>query len=216
MSTRRNTKGALQQSTTVQPKPTTPKPMTDAQRAEVLAYAEHARKRRTPPRFELLADDKISPKAGDDIDLFQARLAQSIGSPHAAVITHLLNHAANAIEGDAAVVDKCNTVAALLTGIGPRDEQEGMLAVQMIATHNLALSMVRRAFKTDRVDFLATYSNLSAKLMNAYTRQFETLARLRGQTGQQTVRVEHVTVQAGGQAVVGNVAPRGRGDGAKS
>ena len=42
------------------------------------------------------------------------------------------------------------------------------------------------------------------------------LARLRGQTGQQTVRVEHVTVQAGGQAVVGNVAARGRGDGNES
>jgi hypothetical protein len=37
--------------------------MTDAQRAEVLAYAEHARTRRTPPRLELLADDKISPEA---------------------------------------------------------------------------------------------------------------------------------------------------------
>lgn len=193
-----------------------PRPLTDAQRAEVVAYAEHARTRRKPPRFELLADDKISPEAGDDIDLFQARLARSIGSPNAAVISHLLNHAANAIEGDAAVVNKCNTVAALLTGIGPRDEQEGMLAVQMIATHNLALSMVRRAFKTDRVDFLATYSNLSAKLMNAYTRQLEALARLRGQTGKQTVRVEHVTVQSGGQAVVGNVAPRGRGSGEKT
>ena len=91
-----------------------------------------------------------------------------------------------------------------------------MLAVQMVAAHDLALAMARRALKTDRVDWMQTYSTLSAKLMNVYTRQLEALARLRGQTGQQTVRVEHVTVEAGGQAVVGNVTPKGRGDGDKS
>jgi hypothetical protein len=80
-----------------------------------------------------------------------------------------------------------------------------MLAVQMLAAHNLSLAMVRRALRTDRVDFMPRYGALSAKLMNVFTRQLEALARLRGQTGKQVVRVEHVTVEAGGQAVVGAV-----------
>lgn len=192
------------------------RPLSDAERAEVQALAERARTRRRPPRFDALADEKVGPMAEDDVALFQARLAGAIGSPDAGVIEHLLAHAIYATEGDATPAAKCNTATALLAGIGPRDELEGMLAVQMIAAHNLALSMARRALKTERVDFLATYANLSTKLMNAYTRQVETLARLRGQTGQQTVRVEHVTVEAGGQAVVGSVTTGGRGDGGKA
>lgn len=50
----------------------------------------------------------------------------------------------------------------------------------------------------------------AAKLSRVYADQMEALARYRGKS-QQTVRVEHVTVQAGGQAIVGNV----RGDRAK-
>jgi len=57
---------------------------------------------------------------------------------------------------------------------------------------------------------------LSVKFMSVYTRQVEALAHKRGETGQQTVRVEHVTVQAGGQAIVGAVGTRGRGGGDES
>jgi len=82
-----------------------------------------------------------------------------------------------------------------------------MLAVQMIGCHNLAMTMLRRAGKTDRADFLATYGNLAAKLLRTFAMQTEALARLRGQIRQQTVRVEHVTVERG-QALVGTVATR--------
>jgi len=49
-----------------------------------------------------------------------------------------------------------------------------------------------------------SYGNLANKLLRTYTAQVEALSRYRGK-GQQTVRVEHVTVQAGGQAIVGAV-----------
>ncbi|MBX3026963.1 hypothetical protein KF840_18815 [bacterium] len=189
--------------------------MTDAERAEVQAFAARQASRPRPPRFKAAkkadGSEAVSPADDSGSALFVARVARTVGASEEAAAEWLMGQAALATES-AALADKCNTAMALLAGIGPRDEAEGMLAVQMVAAHNLALSMARRALKTDRVDFLATYSNLSAKLMNVYTRQLEALARLRGQTGQQTVRVEHVTVQAGGQAVVGNVAPRGRGD----
>lgn len=45
---------------------------------------------------------------------------------------------------------------------------------------------------------------------DAFAAQFEVLDRLR-RGGQQTVRVEHVTVQAGGRAIVGLVATTGGG-----
>lgn len=71
--------------------------------------------------------------------------------------------------------------------------------------------MLRRATHADRVDFMNTYGNLSAKLLRMFTAQLEALGRLQGNATQQTVRVEHVTVESGGQAVLGAVttAPAG-------
>jgi hypothetical protein len=52
---------------------------------------------------------------------------------------------------------------------------------------------------------LDSYGNLAVKLLRTYTAQLEALTKLR-RGGEQTVRVEHVHVHAGGQAVVGNVS----------
>jgi len=186
------------------------KPLSEAERAELRAYAERHHASPHAPRFDALAEDKVSLPTGDSAELFRARLALTIGSVDEIAINHLLTHAAYATEIKD-VAASCNTAAALLAGIAPRNEIEGMLAVQMVAAHNVALAMARRTLKADRVDSMAQYGNLAAKLMNVYTRQLEALAKLRGQTGKQTVRVEHVTVQAGGQAVVGNVQTGGRG-----
>jgi len=43
----------------------------------------------------------------------------------------------------------------------------------------------------------------SMQLMQLFVQQLEALAKLKGQHGQQRVRVEHVHVQNGGRAVVG-------------
>jgi len=51
--------------------------------------------------------------------------------------------------------------------------------------------------------------------MRAYASQVEVLRRLRN-GGQQFVRVEHVHVNDGGQAVIGNVRTRGDGNGSGS
>jgi hypothetical protein len=44
-----------------------------------------------------------------------------------------------------------------------------------------------------------------AKLTRAYCTQIETYRRLRGGGGDQNIRVEHVHVHEGGQAIVGSV-----------
>jgi len=48
------------------------------------------------------------------------------------------------------------------------------------------------------------FGSAAARLMRAYATQVEVLRRLRN-GGQQFVRVEHVHVNDGGQAVIGNV-----------
>jgi len=102
--------------------------------------------------------------------------------------------------------DKLNTVMPLLLDIAPKDSLEGLLAVQMIATHNMAMQMAGRAMITGQtVEGVEMNINRSAKLMRTFTAQLDTLQKYRNK-GKQTIQVQHVTVNDGGQAVVGNVA----------
>jgi hypothetical protein len=101
--------------------------------------------------------------------------------------------------------------AAALIGIAPNDEIEGMLAAQLIAAHNAAMECYRRAMLTEQT-FEGRRENLSQanKLSRSCAVLVEALNRHRGK-GQQKVTVEHVTVHAGGQAIVGSVQPPGGG-----
>jgi hypothetical protein len=103
-----------------------------------------------------------------------------------------------------------NSVVAALKGVAPADGMESMLAAQMVATHNAAMDCLRRA-QLDGQTFEGRDLNLkhATKLLAAYARQMEAIDRHRGQ-GQQKITVEHVTVNAGGQAIVGGVAGRGK------
>ncbi|GHA84988.1 hypothetical protein GCM10009069_05130 [Algimonas arctica] len=92
-----------------------------------------------------------------------------------------------------------------LQKIAPRSELEGMLAAQMISTHNAAMEALRRAMMETHT-FEGRDQNLkhATKLMGLYERQLAALDKHRGK-GRQKITVEHVNVHAGGQAIVGNV-----------
>nr|WP_159713293.1 hypothetical protein [Geminicoccus flavidas] len=102
-----------------------------------------------------------------------------------------------------------------ILAMGPRDPIEGQLMAQMIAANEATMECYRRAALPDQTfegrQMALGHAN---KLARTYATLVETLNRHRGK-GQQTVRVEHVTVQAGGQAIVGNVTA-GSGDGRRS
>jgi hypothetical protein len=98
-----------------------------------------------------------------------------------------------------------NAALAMIEAAAPKDEIEGALAVQMACTHTAAMAVLAKldvAFATEQR--IAAFGSAAARLMKAYAMQMEVLRRLRT-GGQQTVRVEHVHVNHGGQAVIGNV-----------
>jgi hypothetical protein len=69
----------------------------------------------------------------------------------------------------------------------------------------ISLSMAGRCVvEGQTVDGVNSGINRMAKLMRTFTTQMEALQRYRGK-GQQTIQVQHVQVNEGGQAVVGNV-----------
>jgi hypothetical protein len=96
-----------------------------------------------------------------------------------------------------------------LIGIHPRDELEGMMAAQLIASHSAAMECYRRAMIGEQ-SFEGRRENLNQanKLSRSFATLLDALNRHRGK-GQQKVTVEHVHVHSGGQAIVGAVAPGG-------
>jgi hypothetical protein len=95
--------------------------------------------------------------------------------------------------------------------MGPKDELEGLLAVQMIGVHSLSMECLKRASLEGQTTVgIDTNINRATKLLRTFTAQMEALNRHRGKIGQQMV-VGNVNVNEGGQAIVGPVSRNGRG-----
>lgn len=98
-----------------------------------------------------------------------------------------------------------NAAVAMIAAAAPTNEIEAALAAQMAVTHIVAMSVMSRIGgahgSSNRLPALAS---ASAKLLRAYFGQVETFRRLRS-GGDQNIRVEHVHVHQGGQAIVGAV-----------
>lgn len=110
--------------------------------------------------------------------------------------------------------NRLNSMLAIVEGAQPSTEIEAVLACQMAATHFLAMELVVRARKADQIPQFDAAGNMAVRMLRTFTAQTEALTKLQKKHSQ-AVRVEHVHVHAGGQAVVGNVSremPRGRGD----
>ena len=105
--------------------------------------------------------------------------------------------------------DSVNAKLALLGAIDPQNELEAALALQMVATHDLSMDLLRRTKTANTRDAMMDFGNLATKLSRTFTAQMKALADHR-RGGEQVVR--HIHVYQGGQAVVAetvNVGDRG-------
>ena len=105
---------------------------------------------------------------------------------------------------------RLEAVITLFDGIKPQGNLEDMLAAQMVAAHGVAMDCLRRAVLKNQT-FKGRDQNLkhAAKFMSMYMRQLEVLDKHRGK-GQQKMTIEHINIESGGQAIVGQVEA-GRG-----
>ena len=95
--------------------------------------------------------------------------------------------------------DSVNAKLALLGAIDPQNELETALALQMVATHDLSMDLLRRTKTANTRDAMMDFGNLATKLSRTFTAQMKALADHR-RGGEQVVR--HIHVYQGGQAVV--------------
>ena len=152
--------------------------------------------------------------------LSAAKLTEAFGTPDIELQNFLLNQVVQTFRdvvkpqefGTEKLDEFCNNAVALLNGIEPRDEIEGMLAVQMIGVHNLAMETLKRAMMNGQTfEGKQASVNEATKMLRTFTAQIEALKRYRT-GGQQKVTVEHVHVNEGGQAIVGTVNQGGGGN----
>ena len=107
-----------------------------------------------------------------------------------------------------------NQALALVHDVGPADAMEAMLAIMLVSAEYAAMDIMRRAtHPAQTAAGRQSYVTLSLKAMRTFAQLLEALNHGRGKGVTQRVIVERVTVEAGGQAVVGAVDARQGGGG---
>jgi hypothetical protein len=99
----------------------------------------------------------------------------------------------------------------MVMGMAPKDHVEMMLATQMASVHLMAMQMATRLRREAVLQKFDLYARQTNQLMRTFTAQAETLKRYRT-GGKQVVKVKHVHVHEGAQAIVGNVTKGGGGE----
>jgi hypothetical protein len=166
------------------------------------------RRKRVQAKVEV-ADGVVISHTHSDGRGWTEQLTDAFGTSSLAFANLLITQAANALSvPHASLPQTMNGLLAAIDGAEPKDEIEAMLASQMAVTHSLAMEFLGRAKRAEYIPQLDASGNLAVKLLRTYTAQVEALAKLR-RGGEQTVRVEHVHVHPGGQAIVGSVTSGG-------
>jgi proteasome lid subunit RPN8/RPN11 len=197
-----------------------PKPepqRTAEEQALVEAWQTQPRLQRPPRLKEGEAPGTVVPDT-KDLPLWAARVAQALGVKEPWLIDMLLNQAANCLPGEPARA--ASVAIAAVQSVGPRDGVEAMLAVQMAATHAVAMRMLQRAaLEQPSIEVYDSLINRATKLLRTYTMQVEALKRHRS-AGEQRVVVQHqhvnVTADRAAVQVNGGATPDAGGRGAAS
>ena len=133
-----------------------------------------------------------APASADNTELDNARFAQVAGA---------LPYAKGKCDDPKVLNIALDGVASL----APRDGMEVMLCSQLVALHSQSMEFLRRGMLPDQTtEGVDCNVNRATKMLRTFATLTECLRTYRG-GGQQKMTVEHVTVQAGGQAIVGNV-----------
>lgn len=147
----------------------------------------------------------------DDPRGWLIRLGDAFGTRSDTFAIGQLNHLLGMVRADERAPEiEANTMLTAVEAVRPENELEGMLAVQMAATHRFAMECLQRSAGAATPEQMTANGNLASKMLRTYTTQLEALAKLR-RGGEQKVTVEHVHVYNGGQAIVGNVDTRAAG-----
>jgi hypothetical protein len=179
------------------------------------AYRDKMKQRPPAPRIKItetsgtveVSTDHPMPSLGD------ALIMQAVGTVDADFYSGLLSQLINAgAHGRKPDERSLNFMLSVVKAVAPKDEVESMLAAQMAAVHIATMTFARRLAHVENLAQQDSAERAFNKLARTFAVQIEALKRYRT-GGEQKVTVHHVTVNEGGQAIVGTVsqAPGGTG-----
>jgi len=187
---------------------------TPRERETVDAYFARRESQKPPPRIKVGGNKDEARLQIDhpDVAIGHVLLMEALGTAQSDFMDGLIKQLVNVgTQGTTTDERGTNFILAMVTGIEPKDQVEAMLAAQMAAVHNATMTFARRLNHVENIPQQDSAERAFNKLARTFAAQVEALKRYRT-GGQQKVTVEHVTVNAGGQAIVGNVeTPGGRG-----
>jgi hypothetical protein len=158
-----------------------------------------------------------------DRNVGYALLVEAIGAGSKEFFFSILLQLQQACSRDGAI-DEMQLIFmfSVVRSIRPRDQLEAMLAIQMAAVHHQIMSFLKNSDRpasleqqkivdrleqqkiVDRLEQQEIVDRIVNRLTRTYAMQMETLKRYRT-GGEQKVTVQHVSVNEGGQAIVGNL-----------
>ena len=121
--------------------------------------------------------------------MFKARMQKAFGTADQDFISHLFEQTVNTLPGELGRERKtADYFVAALHGIGPRDELEALLAVQMVSVHSLGMEFLKRAANSEQPDLgIEVNVNRANKLLRVFANQVEALSRYRGKGEQKMI-----------------------------
>lgn len=170
-------------------------------------------KRERAPKYQLDAGTKNNSVSlwieGEQV-IQLATFMESIGTDDLGFLSDFLGQMINSTceSKDGPNQNRFAFAQAVVQGIEPKDQIEAMLASQMAAIQVCTTIASRRYLLAEHAEVRDNAERSLNRLTRTFTAQMEALKKYRN-GGKQTVRVERVTVNEGGQAIVGNVETGG-------
>jgi hypothetical protein len=157
------------------------------------------------PRMKVIDGKKKVTPDHPDRPIADALLKEALGTVSDDFLSGLISQLAYAgSRGSQIDEDALNFMLSVVKGIKPKDQLEAMLAAQMAAIHMATMTFARRLAHVETIAHQDSAERALNKLARTYAMQMEALKRYRT-GGEQKVTVQHVSVNEGGQAIVGNV-----------
>jgi len=170
-----------------------------------MVEAHMAKKAKRPPRLKIVGQPNgaisFKPDHPDDT-IGRIASMRSVGTSDPYFFSGIVGQLANVSNG----VDEqgLNIMLSMVRSVEPKDGTEAMIAAQMAAIHSLTMTAAHRLAQAETLAQLDTHERALNKLSRTFAALVTTLKSWRSK-GEQRVLVQHVTVDGGSQAIVGNV-----------
>lgn len=188
-----------------------PAPQTEEDRAAIQEFQARRKGKARLPKVHVEAKGNVN-KVGwthPDPTIADIRVANLLQSDDFAFSRgYTLQLARSFSTADGLKPEDLDYSMAVVRAIDPRDPTEALLAAQMSAVHSATMYAAQFFRSAQTVPQQECASTMLNKLARTFATQLESLKKYRS-TGEQSIRVQHVTVRGGGQAIVGDVSTGG-------